>query len=88
MKKIKTLILTTGQQIIGKIEEEGEFITVESPRGVVLTGKGILESFPFPAGTAWPNGTIKILINHVVIMTDIEDRMERDYLSSVSGLTL
>ena len=91
MKKIKTLILITGQQIIGRIEEDGDFIIVESPRSVFQSGPGTLESFPFPLGTEENKNkpaTIKILSKHVIIITDLSKGTEKDYLSLISTLYL
>jgi len=88
MKDIKVLILVTGQQIIGKIEEEGDFITVESPRMVINSQPGLIDISSFPIGTPSKNIIIKILTKHVIVMADLDPAIERDYLSSITGLTL
>ena len=88
MKKVKTLVLSTGQQIIGKIEEEGDFINVESPRMIINPQPGLIDLSFFPIGIPSTNVIIKILTKNVIVMTDLDSAVERDYLSSISGLTL
>ena len=88
MKDIKVLVLVTGQQIIGKIEEEDDFINVESPRMIINPQPGLIDISFFPIGIPSRNIIIKILTKHVIIMTDLDSAVERDYLSSITGLTL
>ena len=89
MKDIKALVLVTGQQIIGKIEEEGDFITVESPRTIIKPEPGVIDLSAFPIGGSL-KGTIIIKnpANHVIVITDLDDSVEKHYLSSITGLTL
>ena len=79
--------MVTGQQIIGKIEEEGDFITVESPRTIIKPEPGVIDLSAFPIGGSL-KGTIIIPANHVIVMTDLDDSVETHYLSSITGLTL
>ncbi len=88
MKDIKVLVLSTGQQIFGKIEEEGDFIIVESPKQVTNPQPGLIDIAHFPIGTPSKNVIIKILTKHVIVMADLDPAVERDYLSSITGLTL
>ena len=88
MKDIKVLVLVTGQQIIGKIEEEGDFITVESPRMIINPAPGLIDLSHFPIGIPSTDIIIKILTKNVIVMTDLDSAVKRDYLSSISGLTL
>ena len=88
MKDIKVLVLITGQQIIGSIEKVGDFITVESPRMITNPQPGLIDISSFPIGTPSKNIITKILTKHVIVMVDLDPAVERDYLSSITGLTL
>ena len=86
MKDIKVLVLITGQTIIGKIEEEGDFITVESPRMIINPAPGMIDLSHFPFGIPRRNIIIKILAKNVIVMTDLDIAVESDYLASISGI--
>ena len=78
MKDIKVLVLITGQQIIGSIVEEDDFITVESPRMIINPQPGLIDISSFPIGTPSKNIIIKILTKHVIVMADLDPAVERD----------
>ena len=92
--EVKVLKLITGEEVLARVSNDlsngGGLITLNKPM--------ILQSVPSQAGQmgfalvplfmSGKNENITISIDHVIAQDDPKDQSEKNYLASVTGLTL
>jgi hypothetical protein len=77
-KDVKVLKLTTGEELISRMEESSDgFLILEEPRTLQTM-----------APTASGQDKITLDNKHVIVILEPKRDMENMYLSSVTGLTL
>ena len=95
-KTIKLIVLISGDQIIGKVEEDNPAVTVasdyvhiESPRATHMTMEGGIGFTPYPLGIVQnKNVTIKVPQEHITLMIEPDPEFEKEYIAGISNITL
>ena len=88
---VKVLKLITGEEILARIEQKKTTIVLEEPLLLLnnlnqQTGQFVLSLIPWIM--SGKNKKITISIDHVVAEDDSKEQAEKNYLASVTGLTL
>ena len=91
MSEVKVLKLTTGEEIIARVEQQRDYMMLEKP--MTLT--------PVPGQTAGQMGFamvpwmmaakgdfIQLSLSHIVVETEAKGEIEKNYLASITGLSL
>ena len=91
MSDVKVLKLTTGEEIIARVEQQRDYMMLEKP--MTLT--------PVPGQTAGQMGFamvpwmmaakgdfIQLSLSHIVVETEAKGEIEKNYLASITGLSL
>jgi len=95
-KTIKLIVLISGDQIIGKVEEDNpavtivsDYVHIESPRATHMTIEGGVGFTPYPLGIVQNrNVTIKVPREHVTLMMEPDPEFEKEYIAGISNITL
>ena len=91
MSEVKVLKLTTGEEVIARVEQQRDYMMLEKP--MTLT--------PVPGQTAGQMGFamvpwmmaakgdfIQLSLSHIVVETEAKGEIEKNYLASITGLSL
>ncbi len=91
MSDVKVLKLTTGEEVIARVEQQRDYMMLEKP--MTLT--------PVPGQTAGQMGFamvpwmmaakgdfIQLSLSHIVVETEAKGEIEKNYLASITGLSL
>lgn len=85
MNKVKLLMLSSGQIVIGKVADEPHFWVVSKPHTVMASPQGM-------GLTTWPpfsdDKVVSIAKEHVVVIADAEPQIEAAYTKVTSGLIM
>ena len=87
---VKVLKLITGEEVIARVEQDGDTLILNTPRQLltrqITTGK--TESVLLPWIYSGKMEKVKLSLSQVLVQDDIKDQFEKNYLASVTGLTL
>ena len=91
MSEVKVFKLITGEEIITRVEQKGDYMVLEKP----MTMPPVPGQSPGQVGFAmvpWlrsaKGDNIQLSLSHVVIEAEPKDEIEKNYLASITGLSL
>jgi hypothetical protein len=85
MSNVQILRLTSGEELIGRVETNDGFYTIKKPYILIPMGEGRIGFVPYMPYTKAEDG-IDIGGDHVMFALDPMSEMETQYTSAVSGL--
>jgi len=91
MSEVKVLKLTTGEEVIARVRQEGDNIILEKPMTMApVPGQtpGQMGFAMVPWMMAAKDGFIQISLSHIVVETEAKSEIEKNYLASITGLSL
>ena len=91
MSNVKVLKLTTGEEVIARVGQEGDNIIVEKPMTMApVPGQtpGQMGFAMVPWMMAAKGDSIQISLSHIVCETDAKSEIENNYLASITGVSL
>lgn len=88
---VKVLKLTTGEELIARVKDERDLITLEQPMTLQAMPTGQAGQMGF-ALVPWlmsaKSDSVTISITCVIAQVEPKDDVEKNYLSQISGLIL
>ncbi len=91
MSEVKVLKLTTGEEVIARVRQEGDNIILEKPMTMApVPGQtpGQMGFAMVPWMMAAKGDSIQISLSHIVVETEAKSEIEKNYLASITGLSL
>ena len=89
---VKVLKLITGEEVIARVSEENNLITLEKPMTLQMlppnTSTGQVGFAMVPWMKAAKNNKATISIDHVLVTDEASEQTEKNYLQVVTGLSL
>ena len=88
---VKVLKLITGEEVIARVSEENNLITLEKPMTLQMvppTSTGQVGFALVPWMKAAKNEKVTISIEHILVEVEASDQSEKNYLQVVTGLSL
>ena len=88
---VKVLKLITGEEVVARVEQKNTMYILDNPmtlRSLPNQKTGQIGAAFIPWIMAGKNKKITISIDHVVAEDDPKEQPEKNYLASVTGLTL
>ena len=88
---VKVLKLITGEEVIARVTEENNLITLEKPMTLQMlppTSTGQVGFALVPWMKAAKNEKVTISIEHILVEVEASDQSEKNYLQVVTGLSL
>ena len=91
MSEVKVLKLTTGEEIIARVEQQRDYMMLEKPMTMApVPGQtpGQMGFAMVPWMMAAKGDFIQISLSHIVVETEAKGEIEKNYLASITGLSL
>ena len=92
MTEVKVIKLINGDEILARVKDEGnDSIELDKPmtlQPVPTAVQGAMGMALVPWLLTGKSEKIKISISHVLVIDNAKDDVEKNYLSSISGLAL
>ena len=91
MSNVKVLKLTTGEEVIARVGQEVDNIILEKPMTMApVPGQtpGQMGFAMVPWMMAAKGDSIQISLSHIVVETEAKSEIEKNYLASITGLSL
>ena len=91
MSDVKVLKLTTGEEIIARVEQQRDYMMLEKPMTMApVPGQspGQMGFAMVPWMMAAKGDFIQLSLTHIVIETEAKGEIEKNYLASITGLSL
>ncbi len=88
---VKVLKLITGEEVIARVSEENNLITLDNPMTLQMlppTSTGQVGFALVPWMKAAKNEKVTISIEHILVEVEASDQSEKNYLQVVTGLSL
>ena len=86
MSDVKVLKLTTGEEVIARIRQEGDNIILEKPMTMApVPGQtpGQMGFAMVPWMMAAKGDSIQISLSHIVVETEAKSEIEKNYLAQI-----
>ena len=91
MSDVKVLKLTTGEEVIARVEQQRDYMMLEKPMTMApVPGQspGQMGFAMVPWMMAAKGDTLQLSLTYIVIETEAKSEIEKNYLASVTGLSL
>ena len=91
MSEVKVLKLTTGEEVIARVEQQRDYIKLEKPMTMApVPGQtpGQMGFAMVPWMMAAKGDFIQLSLSHIVVETEAKGEIEKNYLASITGLSL
>ena len=91
MSDVKVLKLTTGEEVIARVEQQRDYMMLEKPMTMApLPGQtpGQMGFAMVPWMMAAKGDFIQLSLSHIVVETEAKGEIEKNYLASITGLSL
>ncbi len=91
MSEVKVLKLTTGEEIIARVKQSRDYMELEKPMTMApVPGQspGQMGFAMVPWMMAAKGDLIQLSLSHIVIETEAKSEIEKNYLASITGLSL
>ena len=91
MSDVKVLKLTTGEEVIARVEQQRDYMMLEKPMTMApVPGQspGQMGFAMVPWMMAAKGDFIQLSLSHIVVETEAKGEIEKNYLASVTGLSL
>jgi len=91
MSEVKVLKLTTGEEVIARVEQQRDYMMLEKPMTMApVPGQtpGQMGFAMVPWMMAAKGDNIQLSLTHIVIETEAKGEIEKNYLASITGLSL
>ena len=91
MSDVKVLKLTTGEEIIARVEQQRDYMMLEKPMTIApVPGQspGQMGFAMVPWMMAAKGDLIQLSLSHIVVETEAKGEIEKNYLASITGLSL
>ena len=91
MSEVKVLKLTTGEEVIARVEQERDYMMLEKPMTMApVPGQspGQMGFAMVPWMMAAKGDFIQLSLSHIVVETEAKGEIEKNYLASITGLSL
>ena len=91
MSEVKVLTLTTGEEIIARVEQQRDYMMLEKPMTMApVPGQspGQMGFAMVPWMMAAKGDSIQLSLSHIVVETEAKGEIEKNYLASITGLSL
>ena len=88
---VKVLKLITGEEVIARVSEENNLITLDNPMTLQMlppTSTGQVGFALVPWMKAAKNEKVTISTEHILVEVEASDQSEKNYLQVVTGLSL
>ena len=88
---VKVLKLITGEEVIARVSEENNLITLDNPMTLQMlppTSTGQVGFALVPWMKAAKNENVTISTEHILVEVEASDQSEKNYLQVVTGLSL
>ena len=91
MSDVKVLKLTTGEEVIARVEQQRDYMMLEKPMTMApVPGQtpGQMGFAMVPWMMAAKGDSIQLSLSHIVVETEAKGEIEKNYLASITGLSL
>jgi len=91
MSEVKVLKLTTGEEIIARVKQNRDYMELEKPMTLApVPGQtaGQMGFAMVPWMMAAKGDFIQLSLSHIVVETETKGEIEKNYLASITGLSL
>ena len=91
MSDVKVLKLTTGEEVIARVEQQRDYMMLEKPMTMApVPGQtpGQMGFAMVPWMMAAKGDSMQLSLTHIVIETEAKGEIEKNYLASITGLSL
>ena len=91
MSDVKVLKLTTGEEVIARVEQQRDYMILEKPMTMApVPGQtpGQMGFAMVPWMMAAKGDFIQLSLSHIVVETEAKGEIEKNYLASITGLSL
>ena len=91
MSDVKVLKLATGEEIIARVEQQRDYMMLEKPMTMApVPGQtpGQMGFAMVPWMMAAKGDFIQLSLSHIVVETEAKGEIEKNYLASITGLSL
>ena len=91
MSEVKVLKLTTGEEIIARVKQNRDYMELEKPMTLApVPGQaaGQMGIAMVPWMMAAKGDFIQLSLSHIMVETEAKGEIEKNYLASVTGLSL
>ena len=91
MSDVKVLKLTTGEEVIARVEQQRDYMMLEKPMTMTpVPGQtpGQMGFAMVPWMMAAKGDFIQLSLSHIVVETEAKGEIEKNYLASITGLSL
>ena len=91
MSEVKVLKLTTGEEVIARVEQQRDYMMLEKPMTMApVAGQspGQMGFAMVPWMMAAKGDYMQLSLTHIVIETEAKGEIEKNYLASITGLSL
>ena len=91
MSDVKVLKLTTGEEVIARVEQQRDYMMLEKPMTMApVPGQspGQMGFAMVPWMMAAKGDYIQLSLSHIVVETEAKGEIEKNYLASITGLSL
>lgn len=91
MSEVKVLKLTTGEEVIARVKQERDYMMLEKPMTMApVPGQaaGQMGFAMVPWMMAAKGDSMQLSLTHIVIETEAKGEIEKNYLASITGLSL
>ena len=88
---IKVLKLISGEEVVTRVEQKNTMFILDNPmilKVIPNQQTGQMQAALIPWFMAGKNEKITISIDHVIAQDDPKEQSEKNYLSTITGLTL
>ena len=89
MSEVKVLKLTTGEEIIARAKQNRDYMELEKPMTLLCQVKRQDKmGFAMVPWMMTKGDYIQLSLTHIVIETEAKSEIEKNYLASITGLSL
>ena len=91
MSGVKVLKLTTGEEVIARAKQNRDYMELEKPMTLApVPGQaaGQMGFAMVPWMMAAKGDLIQLSLSHIVVDTEAKSEIEKNYLASITGLSL
>ena len=91
MSEVKVLKLTTGEEVIARVKQKRDYMMLEKPMTMApVPGQspGQMGFAMVPWMMAAKGDFIQLSLSHIVVETEAKGEIEKNYLASITGLSL